>query len=244
MPFLPENASSFGLAIDQLMVLIAICTAIALVVSEAALLYAVVRWRARRSQRGSHITGEPWRQARWVLLPVVIVILGDAFIDLRTSMVWEAVKGSAPAADHAVRIRGLQFAFLFSYPGPDGELRTSDDFTIPNEFHVPVDRNIGFELEASDVIHSLWVPALRLKQDAVPGRVIKGWFKATKTGRFDVACAEICGVGHTWMHATLVVHPAEEFDRWLAAKGKLATRPLSSGNIEVAIGNPHRRKAP
>ncbi|MCC7131635.1 MAG: cytochrome c oxidase subunit II [Gemmatimonadales bacterium] len=246
MPFFPENASSFGVAIDQLTLLITVCTAIALGLAEAAVFYALVRWRAGRSRQARHLTGESWTQARWVLLPVLIVVIGDLFIDLKTSSVWNEVKGRIPSPDVTVRIRGMQFAFLFSYPGPDGRLRTADDFTVPNELHVAVDQNVKFELEASDVLHSLWIPSLRLKQDAVPGRVIAGWFRATRTGEYEVACAEICGPGHTMMHARLVVHSAEEFDRWLAGKGKIATTPLHSAPVELTMGrsdHPHPRPA-
>jgi cytochrome c oxidase subunit 2 len=84
---------------------------------------------------------------------------------------------------------------------------------------------VAFQLESRDVLHSFWVPSLRLKQDAVPGRTIHGWFRATKTGTFDISCAEICGTGHTSMRAALVVQTPEEFDRWVAAKGQVPGSP-------------------
>jgi cytochrome c oxidase subunit 2 len=87
-----------------------------------------------------------------------------------------------------------------------------------NELHVPNEKVILFELTAKDVLHSLWVPELRLKQDAVPGRTIRGWFRATREGEFELICAEICGFAHSMMKGSLRIESAQEYDRWLASK--------------------------
>jgi cytochrome c oxidase subunit 2 len=205
---------------DQLTLLITWLGLGCLLVAEGVLLYSLVRFRRRDRGRPLYLTGEGWVQARWVLIPVLLVALLDFYIDAQNHGVWAQIKEHLPSAGESVRVVGRQFSWTFIYPGPDGRLDTDDDFQKVNELHVPVDTDVTFELQARDVVHSLWIPALRLKQDAVPGRTIRGWFRAQRTGRFDIACAEICGVGHSLMAARLEVHPEEEYRRWVAENAR------------------------
>ena len=92
------------------------------------------------------------------------------------------------------------------------------DIRTIDELHVKVDTVYHYELGARDVLHSFSVPVFRLKQDAVPGRIIKGWFKANKTGEWDIQCAEICGIGHGLMGARIAVETPEQH-RFLQALG-------------------------
>ncbi len=222
MRWLPERASSFGGELDSLILLITVLTGLGLLVAEAVLFYAAIRFRRGRSPRAAYLAGTGWGQARWVLVPALLLLGADLYIDHATHATWQAIKGSIPEADQVVRITGQQYGFQFTYPGPDGQLGTADDFQQTGELHVPLDETVAFDLEARDVLHSFWVPALRLKQDAIPGRTIKGWFRATRPGEYEVACAEICGPGHTAMRAKLVVHPVEDYQRWVASRGTLA----------------------
>jgi cytochrome c oxidase subunit 2 len=166
------------------------------------------------------------------MIPVIIVVLLDCFIDAKTHTTWVLIKGGTPKADQTVRIVAQQYYYSFTLAGADGELDTADDITTINELHVPVDANVIFELEAKDMLHSLWVPALRLKQDALPGRTITGWFNATTPGEYEIACAELCGVGHSAMRATLLVHTTDSFDRWQAEE----LAPVTSAIEQNATG--------
>ena len=80
--------------------------------------------------------------------------------------------------------------------------------------HVPVGKVVRFELQSEDVIHSFFVPEMRLKQDVVPGRTIRGWFEATKTGTYEIACSELCGFGHYSMHGNVIVQTPAEYAAW------------------------------
>src|SRR2546427_583326 len=91
-------------------------------------------------------------------------------------------KKSIPPNAYHVGVHAKQFEWQVTYPGPDGKLGTSDDFTVRNQLHVTVNEPIAVELSSEDVIHSFFVPEFRLKQDAVPGMHITAWFQATKTG--------------------------------------------------------------
>jgi cytochrome c oxidase subunit 2 len=108
----------------------------------------------------------------------------------------------------------------------DNELGTDDDVTLVDELHVVVDKTYHYKLESLDVLHDFSVPVFRLKQDAVPGRVITGWFKPTKTGEFDIQCAEICGVGHGIMGARIVIETPEQHEEWLK---KMAALSVAQG---------------
>jgi cytochrome c oxidase subunit 2 len=83
---------------------------------------------------------------------------------------------------------------------------------------LPVNREVDLTLRSQDVIHSLFIPSMRFKQDAVPGLMIHMHFTPTQTGDYEIACAELCGLGHYKMHGMLKVVSQEEFDKWLAAK--------------------------
>jgi cytochrome c oxidase subunit 2 len=111
-----------------------------------------------------------------------------------------------------------QWAWVFVHGGPDRKLGTADDIVTVDELHVQVDRVYQFELMSKDVLHSFSVPVFRLKQDAVPGRTIRGWFKPTQRGRFDIQCAEICGIGHGLMPGAIVIESTEEHQAWLRAQ--------------------------
>ena len=114
-----------------------------------------------------------------------------------------------------VRLIAKQFNWEFHYPGPDGQFDTLDDKTIDADLHVPVNKVVRVYLRAQDVIHSFYVPVLRLKQDVVPGREIIAWFEATKTGEYEIPCAELCGPGHSGMLGKLMIYTADDYEKWL-----------------------------
>lgn len=115
--------------------------------------------------------------------------------------------GNSRPADMEVNVSGMQYAWLFEYPGTD---------IVAGELHVPIDTDVQLNLSAVDVIHSFWVPQFRLKQDAIPGQNTKLRFIATKVGEYPVVCAELCGAYHGGMRASVVVHEPEDYQSWLA----------------------------
>jgi len=139
----------------------------------------------------------------------------DLWIDFRGAEVWAKIKGRVPSSDLVIQVTGKQFNWEIVYPGPDGRLGTVDDLQMENELHVPVGKVVRVALKSKDVIHSFFLPNLRLKQDAVPGREIVAWFEATKPGKYEMPCAELCGFGHSGMGGWLYVHTAEEYENWV-----------------------------
>ena len=185
--------------------------------TELVFLWLIVRFRARDGVRAQYITGELKSEKKWITWPHMAVLVFDVVIVVAAVRVWYHVKQELPPAAQTVRVIGQQWAWSFVHPGPDGALDTADDIRTVDELHVQVDTLYHFKLEARDVLHSFSVPVFRLKQDAIPGRVITGWFEATETGSYDIQCAEICGIGHGIMGARIVIETAQEHAAWMAS---------------------------
>lgn len=213
--WLPENISSYGREMDGLMWLIYYVVGVWFLLAECLVFYFLFRYRRKEGVRAQYATGRGLKSAGWVIVPALLVLVCDFAIDARGEAVWRHIKLEIPTPDVQVRIEARQFAWMFRHAGPDGKFDTADDVVTNGELHVPVGKVVRFELESRDVIHSLWIPNLRLKQDAVPGRTIPGWFKAEKVGNYGIGCAQICGNGHTVMGAMLVVQTQGDYDQWL-----------------------------
>jgi cytochrome c oxidase subunit 2 len=128
------------------------------------------------------------------------------------------VKQTMPQADETVRVIAQQWAWTFVHPGADGKLDTPDDIRVVDELHVEKGKTYHFELQSRDVLHSFSIPVFRLKQDVIPGRTIRGWFKPTQLGGFDIQCAEICGIGHALMPARVMIESHEDHAAWVMAQ--------------------------
>lgn len=209
------QVSSFARAVDGQILLITLFVGFWFIVAEVAFFYLIFKFRHREGQKGQYITGEVKSEKRWVTIPHMLVLICDIFIIVGAVRVWMEVKQTLPPADHTVRIMSQQWAWVFTDPGPDNLIDTPDDVMTTDEMHVEVNKTYHFKLAARDVLHSFSVPVFRLKQDAVPGREIVGWFKAEQTGTFDIQCAEICGIGHGIMGARLIVETPEQHAAWL-----------------------------
>ncbi|OGH62358.1 MAG: cytochrome c oxidase subunit II [Candidatus Lindowbacteria bacterium RIFCSPLOWO2_12_FULL_62_27] len=217
---LPQNISTYGADIDGILYLIYAIVGFFFVTMEGYLVYAVVRYRRREGVRAVYQTGETWREMRWVVGLVAVVVFLDFLIDFRGADTWAKVKQDFPSGDVEILVKAKQFAWTFVYPGADGQFDTKDDLTVPRILHVPVHRKIRLTLTSEDVIHSFCLPEVRLKQDILPGRRTPAWFEVTRTGTFSLVCAELCGLGHTKMLGVLEVHDDSGYERWLAETAK------------------------
>jgi cytochrome c oxidase subunit II len=218
----PQNVSTFGGDIDGIFWFIFYVTAIWFFLTEGLLVYFVLRYRRKPGQKALYVAGNTWAQLAWVLVPLAIVVVLDLLIDIRGADVWAKVKLMRPPSDFVVHAAGKQFNWEFVYPGPDGKFGTADDLVTSNELHIPVNKPIHVLLTSRDVIHSFFLPHFRLKQDAMPGREIPLWFEATKLGEYEIPCAELCGFGHSGMKGVVVVHPPDDFQKWLQEKSASA----------------------
>lgn len=238
----PEPISEFGKEIDaQFMRTLAIA-GLVFILSQLALAWIVVRYRAR-GQKASYSHGSNTMEVTWTLATIIMFIgLGiygeRAWADLhfrdpvpgaiQIEVIGEQFKWSfrLPGPDGQFgRYKSLDVVekeraagrrtttFDLDPEDPAGK----DDLILPvgSNIAVPVNTPVQIYTMAKDVIHSFFVRELRLKQDAVPGLRVPIHFTATKTGRYEVACAELCGQGHHQMRAFLLVQTREEYDAWI-----------------------------
>jgi cytochrome c oxidase subunit II len=212
------QASTYAADIDGIIFLIGVLVGFWFLVAEGVFFWLILKFRARDGERAQYITGEEAKQKRFINWPHYLVLVCDVFIVVGAVRVWVEVKQQLPSDAEAqhVRVVAQQWAWSFVHPGADGKLETPDDIRTVDELHIQVGQKYIYELESRDVLHSFSVPVFRLKQDAVPGRIITGWFEATRTGTHDIQCVEICGIGHGMMVARIVIESPEEHAAWIA----------------------------
>jgi cytochrome c oxidase subunit 2 len=222
--WLPKNISTFGGELDSVFLLVYYIVGVWFIAAELALFYFIIRYRQRPGVRASYLRGDTWSQLAWVVVPSIVVLGLDFFIDAKSAPAWANIKEHQPEQGLPIDVMAKQFNWAFTYPGPDRKLGTPDDFTLDNELHVPVQENILVTLRSQDVLHSFFIPAARLKQDVVPGRAIKAWFNISEPtpDRYELPCAELCGFGHYTMRGFLVTHSPEEYAQWVASQAPKA----------------------
>lgn len=234
---LPPLASVHGAEIDQLIGWVHWLMAVLFVGWGIYFIYTVIRFRSARQPRADYV-GVTSHYNTYVEGGVAVI---EAVLLIGLAMpIWGTVKNDLPDASQAtvVRVVSEQFVWNIHYPGVDGIFgRTSldllnaetnplgldrsdpyavDDITTINQLHLPVNKPVIIHLTSKDVIHSFALPIMRVKQDAIPGMSIPVWFEPNKTGESEIACAQLCGLGHYRMRGFLTVETQEEFDAWLA----------------------------
>jgi len=214
------QGSTYAADIDNLILLIGVIVGVWFVVAEILVFGLIFKFREREGVRAQYVAGEEKREKRWVSYPHHAVLVFDIVILFFALRVWSAVKVNDPAPEETVRVVSQQWAWTFVHAGPDGTLDTPDDIKTVDDMYVQVNRVYRFELHSKDVLHSFSVPVFRLKQDAVPGRMISGWFTPTVAGTFDIQCAEICGIGHGLMPGRIHVQTAADHQAWLQGGGR------------------------
>lgn len=211
-----HTASSYAGDVDALIVLVTVLVGFWFILTFGMFLWLIFKFQAKDGVKAQYVTGDEPHLKRWISIPHGLVLFCDVFIIIGAVKVWFEIKLDRPPADETVKVISQQWAWVFQHAGADGQLDTADDIKTVNELRVEVNKTYHFILSSRDVLHSFAIPSFRLKQDAIPGREITGWFKPIETGEFDIQCAEICGVGHGLMPAKLVVESAENHAAWVS----------------------------
>jgi cytochrome c oxidase subunit 2 len=225
LSWLPPGVSTYSGQIDWLFYLIYYVTTVTFFLVQITLLVFVFRYRYDPNRRATYTHGNTTLEIIWTIVPAVLL----AVLALLSRNTWAEIKWRQPPSDYTIRVSAKQFNWEITYAGLDGKFDTDDDVTMDNDLHVPVNRNVRIALRSKDVIHSFFVPDFRLKQDAVPGREIPVWFNATKAGKYELPCAELCGFGHSGMRGWVFVHDQAEYDKW-AEEHKVGKPIPSPGN--------------
>ena len=215
--WLPPNISTFGAEIDKLFYIILVITGIVFFGVQGTLLYFLFKYRQRPDSKPLYTHGNQRLEIIWTIIPAIILV----FLAIFSQKLWSEIKSNVPAGAYPIEIQAEQFAWNVTYAGPDGKFATPDDIKTINQLHIPVGKPVRVRLTSigkdgkHPVIHSFFLPEFRLKQDVMPGMGIDVWFEATKTGKYEIACAEFCGLGHYRMRGFLSIHSPEGFDAWL-----------------------------
>lgn len=234
---MPVDASAHGHEIDVMMSLVHWLMIILFVIWAPYFLYTLYRFRASKNPEASYEGSE----SEWSTYVEVGVVVAEAILLVGFSFpVWANLTEEEyqPPADEAVEVQVVaeQFNWNIHYPGPDGvfgsrspdlvdtqtnplgldsdDPASEDDIVTRNELHLPVDRPAIVHLMSQDTIHGFFLPQMRIKQDAIPGMEIPVWFEPTQTGEFEIACAQLCGIGHYRMNGYLTIHSQSEFETW------------------------------
>lgn len=217
----PVEVSTYGEDIDFLFVLIAVMILVFFVLTEGLLVYLVFKYSGKSQEKAVFSHGNHKLEMLWTAVPAGLLLI-IAFSQMST---WAAIKFRSGPEEVFAEIFASQFDWRFRYPGEDGRFGTPDDIESAFELVVPDDQKVVFNLRSRDVLHSFFVPKLRLKQDAVPGMTIPIWFEIDQEElaleddhSFDIICAELCGWGHYKMAGRLRVLSRQEFDAWMEEK--------------------------
>jgi cytochrome c oxidase subunit II len=205
LDWFPTPASTVAGDIDLLYDVLLVASVPIFVLVMAVAIYSVVKFRARPGDLGdgAPIHGNTRLEVIWVTIPFILVTA----LAVYGWIVLDDIEAKEPNT-LVVDVRGQQFAWRFTYPG-ENNLKS-------NQLVLPKDRPVEFRVTTNDVIHSFWVPQFRLKTDTVPGLTTKLRVTPNKLGRFDVVCAELCGLGHATMRQKVRVVPPGEFTSWAA----------------------------
>jgi cytochrome c oxidase subunit II len=224
MLFLPEQASSYARSVDHLHYFVILTTMVAAAGVFGVAIYFFVRYRRRaEGEPTPRVSPRAIHEVLFIGVPLSFFLLWFAigypqFLDLHTP----------PKDAMDVYVQGKQWMWKFAYPGGPNSV---------NVLRVPAGRPVRLLITSRDVIHSFFVPALRLKQDALPGRYTEVWFQADAPGSYEIFCAEYCGLSHSAMLGQLVVLPAPEFDAWMATE----RRGLAGAQDSAAVAAEHVR---
>ena len=240
--WLPPQASAHAPEIDLVLTLVHWLMLALLVGWGAYFIWVLVRFREGAKPA-------PQTSGRWALWTEIGVVVAEGALLVAIALpIWFRQTAAASAPDPSavvVRVVAEQFAWNFHYPGADGrfgETKVSlvtttnpvgldraspfgaDDLVTLDDLHLPVNRPVVIQLSSKDVIHSFGVPAMRVKTDATPGLLSPVWFTPTLAGHFDIACSQLCGLGHFRMKGTITVESETEYRAFLAAEAALLVR--------------------
>lgn len=198
MPFM-DQASTAAEKVDNVFLLILALSAAFLIAITATMVFFVIRYSRKRNPKPRDIHGHTGLEVAWTVIPLVL-FLGMFYFGWTN---YEYIR-NVPRDALEVKVTARQWAWDFEYPNG----KKTD------KLYAALDRPVALEVRSADVIHGFYVPAFRIKMDAVPGKQNVTWFQPTRLGSFDIECTVICGADHSYMLSKAVVVEEADFRRW------------------------------
>jgi cytochrome c oxidase subunit II len=223
LPLFPEQASTFAERVDALYYYLLSVSGFFVLLIFALIFYFAVKYRRRsEGEQTPPILGSIPLEVAWIVIPFILVMI---------MFVWGAslyfTAFSPPANAMEIFVIGKQWMWKVQHPEGRREI---------DELHVPVGYPVKLTITSQDVIHSFYIPAFRIKMDAVPGRYTSTWFEASKTGTFHLFCAEYCGTAHAGMGGRVVVMKPAEYEQWLRTGAPEESLVAAGGRLFQQLG--------
>lgn len=205
--------TNLSASVDNVFLFIVAISVVLLIGVTVAMIWFAVRYNRKRHPRAENIEGNLALEIIWTVIPTLLVLAifwvgWKGFIYLRT----------VPDDAMLVNVTARMWSWSFQYENG----RTSSDLRLP------VGRPVKLAINSVDVLHSLFIPAFRVKEDCVPGQQTYLWFRPEQTGTYDLFCSEYCGTGHSSMITSVHVLPQHDFDRWYLGSGTETPRPAGA----------------
>jgi cytochrome c oxidase subunit 2 len=216
LPLFPPQASTMASQVDNLyFFLLSVSGFFAVLIAILVIVFAIRYRRRSEDDRPEPIHGSMALELTWTIIPFGLAMV---------MFFWGAhvYVSLARPPDDAMEVFAVGKQWMWKLQHMEGRREI-------NELHVPVGRAIKVTMTSEDVIHSFYVPAFRIKQDAIPGRYTTAWFEATKVGTYHLFCAEYCGTEHAKMIGRVVVMEPAEYQAWLSAEGGTAVAAAAAG---------------
>lgn len=246
--------SPLGQEIDNLFYLILIIVTTVFIGTNLALVYALWKFSSDKpGEKGTFSHGSHILEMVWTVAPAGVLL----FISLYQMDVWARFRmiktfDKQAVAQPLAEVTARQFEWRIRYPGPDRKFKNKtevdnwlkhpepDDVYTVNDLHCPANRPVLIHLRSEDVLHSFFIPDLRIKQDAVPGLVIPVWFEASKQNKYDLICAELCGWGHYKMKGRISAESDADFAKYLRELARHQADDGVAAKVEQKEGESHQ----
>ena len=185
------------------------------------IVYFLIKYRAKEGRVAKQIEGNDTLEVIWTVIPLILVLI----------MFWLGWRGWKPlfskAPKDAMVVNTISRMWQFGFEYENGKKTDT--------LYIPVGKAVKLDLESLDIIHSIYIPAFRLKQDMVPGDNKSVWFIANEPGRHDLFCTEYCGLRHSYMYTSIVVMPEDEFEQWYVDTTQTVTVAAAGVHPGLAI---------
>jgi cytochrome c oxidase subunit II len=215
--FLPEQASTLAPRTDALYMFLWIVTGFFTLLIFVLVVGFALKYRRKSEKIPQQIEGSLRLELTWTFIPLIIVMIIFVWGARLTFFAFDPPPDAIP-----IHVIGKQWMWKLQHPDGQREI---------NELHVPVGRPVKLVLSSQDVIHSFFIPAFRVKMDAIPGRYTTAWFEPTKPGVYHLFCAEYCGTEHSGMIGKVIVQTPQEYEAWLA--GAVADEPPAQAGARL-----------
>ena len=236
----PLLASDHGAGVDEIISYLLLTTGVVFLVGHFVLGWCVWRFREGNGEANQTTFERPSKRVEWAwaAMPLILFVGVSEFgVVILGAPVWEKIYGDAPKDALHIEVVGKQFEWIVRYPGKDSKFGkvapeyvndadnpigldeddadAEDDIVLRGEMHVPQGRPVVVSLRSHDVLHSFAITHFRVKQDLIPGFTSRAQFRTIRSGKFEIACAELCGLGHYKMRGFIHVEPEAQFKTWL-----------------------------